>query len=233
LFLAFNSMAPPPAGDESGTPSMFVERVNATTSSKLSQAAKGFVYQKHRKPAVRELESKKPQFVADLIVKEVRKGLQVLVWTIFDEESDILERLLRAHPKFKASALRDLDVLTGSTRTEDRIEMLEDFRHGKSRVLITRADMLGYGMNFQMCKSMVFSGWGFSYEQFYQAIRRAYRPGQTDSVRVHIPIIPELEGQMFDAICRKELQHEQAIEEMERNYIAARQALVGGKERAA
>ena len=93
--------------------------------------------------------------------------------------------------------------------------------------------MLGYGMNLQFVGSMIFSGWSFSYEQFYQAIRGAYRHGQTKRLRVHLPVIPELEGQMYDAIVRKQSQHEEAIAEMEANYVNARRQVTGGKERAA
>ena len=299
--------------DESGTGSLFaMKELNAIASNKLSQAAKGFIYEKGQvvdadrsegsefegsvdvaaggllsdlpgvetaaqhdvsevlqaaaeadaagalrpdrrrvrrgrgsgdEPAGRErvlsraggrgfrsVESVKPQFIADLIAKEVKAGLQVLVWTVFDAESRILEGLVRSHPKMKASAragLRggDLDVLTGGTKDVDRIEMLNDFCNGKSRVLISRASMLGYGRNFQHVGSMIFSGWTFSYEQYYQAVRRAYRHGQTKVLRVHIPVIPELEGQMLDAIGRKQDQHELASAEMEQNYIDARRGL--------
>lgn len=241
FILDFNAKAPPPAGDRSGTPQMFAGEVNAITSAKLSQAAKGFVYtsggskaarhkDEHSRSGSRRVQtiaSNKPAFVAELIAKEVAAGLQVLVWTVFDEEAAILDRALRSHPKFSPKAMKQLDVLTGKTSEKERVKILEAFRHGESRVLITRADMLGYGMNFQQCGSMVFSGWTFSYEQFYQAVRRAYRDGQTLSVRVHVPVIPELEGQMYEAIGRKQTQHEAAIAEMELNYIAAMKALQG------
>jgi hypothetical protein len=225
FILDFNARVPAPAGDRSNTASMFATEVNATTGIKLSQAAKGFVYSTVDGRKITPIESNKPEFVADLIVSESAMGLQVLVWTEFNEETRILDELLRSHPKFKRKSARDLDILTGDTPDADRDEILDDFRKGACRVLISRASMLGFGMNLQMCGSMIFSGWSFSFEQYYQAVRRAYRFGQTNAVRVHIPVISELEGQMFEAICRKDRQQELAIAEMEENYIAARRRI--------
>lgn len=213
-----------------GIGSMFADQHNAVSGTKLSQVAKGFVYSKgpSGRRAITPIDSRKPAFVADLIRKEVAAGLQVLVWTVFDEEGQIISReLKKAYPgtvdDFK------FDLLTGTVPDKQRIGMLDRFRHGDSRVLISRASMLGYGMNLQHCGSMIFSGWSFSYEQFYQAIRRAYRHGQKRKLRVHIPIVAELEGQMYEAIARKDQQHEQAITEMEQNYINAMQILRGEK----
>lgn len=229
-----NQKLPAPAGDRSGTGQMFATETNATTSIRLSEAAKGFVYDKDDsgKRIIRPIASAKPAFIADLIRKDVAKGLQVLVWTVFDEEGEIISRELK-----KACAITGqdtaFDLLTGKTSETERLRILDDFRGGDIRVLISRASMLGYGMNLQFVGSMIFSGWSFSYEQFYHAVRRAYRHGQKRRLRVHIPVIAELEGQMYDAICRKDRQHEMAIEEMENNYIAAIGSVAGGKELAA
>ena len=205
--------------DKSGAMELFVHKdTNAIQRGRLSQIAKGFRYRKGTAGRSAErIESRKPGFVADLIRSEVAAGLQVLVWTVFDEETRILvERL---------AGLDGLEVLTGDVADADRIPILDRFRTGASRVLISRAGMLGYGMNFQCCGSMIFNGWNDSYEQWYQAIRRAYRFGQTKALRVHVPIIAELEGDTLDNIFRKQAAHEADIAEMEANYIAANRSL--------
>lgn len=197
---------------------MFVGEMSAIAANKLSQAAKGFVYVvKTETREVKPVESLKPPAIAKLIEAESKLDEPggVLVWTIFDEEIEILSRLL-------SKRSLSFETITGRTKTADRAAILDRFRQGKTRILLSRAEMLGYGMNFQHCYSMVFSGWSFSYENFYQAVRRAHRHGQTRSVRIHIPIIPEMEGQMWEAIGRKRRQHEEAVAEMEANYIAAR-----------
>lgn len=182
---------------------------------KLSQIAKGFVYDGKRAVHVR---SNKPAFVVDLIKREVERGLQVLVWTVFDEETAILAQMLnRTDVTF--------DALSGSTKKEDRLLILEDFRKGETQVLVSKASLLGYGMNFQMCGSMIFSGWNDSYEQMYQAVRRAYRYGQTRSVRVHVPFVAELEGAVLENVRKKQAHFEEAISEMERAYVNAQKSL--------
>jgi hypothetical protein len=214
----FNAMQPPPAGDNSGTPSMFAGAYNAIASNKLSQAAKGFIYKTEGKRRIAvPVQSLKPGFVAGLIHQEaVIEGLQVLVWTEYDEETAIIARTL----KHFAPDVR-FELLNGKVKAKDRAGIKERFLGGQCQVLITRADMMGYGQNLQCAGSMIFSGWSFSYEDYYQAIRRAYRHGQTKVLRVHLPCISELEGQMLEAIGRKDRQQEQAIREMEGHYIKA------------
>lgn len=210
--------------DPSGQMSLLATSdTNAIQRSKLSQIAKGFRYIKGKSGSqrVHRIASDKPIAIADLIQREVADGLQVLVWTVFDAESDILVEQLRRRD------FTEFDLLTGKTADSDRLEMLDRFRHGESRVLISRAQMLGYGMNFQCCGSMIFSGWSDSYEAHYQAVRRAHRYGQDKTLRVHIPYIEELEGAMLENILHKQDKHEAAIAEMEQNYIAAVQRTAG------
>jgi SNF2 family DNA or RNA helicase len=195
---------------------MFVDKAtNTIERAKLSQIARGFRYVKDASgKKTRELiESVKPGYIADLVRSEVRSGHQVLVWTIFDAESDlILDRL---------QGLDGVEALTGRVPKSKRDPILERFRRGESPVLVSRAVMLGFGLNFQNCSSMVFSGWNDSFVAWYQAIRRAWRYGQNKTLRVHIPVIPELEGDMLENIFSKEDRHESDIREMEDNYISA------------
>lgn len=84
----------------------------------------------------------------------------------------------------------------------------------KGRILISKARMFGYGLNFQHCARMAFVGLDDSFEKFYQAVRRCYRFGQKREVQVHI-FTAENEGQILQNIKRKELQHH----EMSANMI--------------
>jgi len=187
------------------------DRMGVQERSKLSQLAKGFLYQggeKARKTAL--VPSHKPRFAAELVRADVAEGRQVLVWTVFDAESAILAGLL--------VDVQGVAMLDGSTSETARAGVLERFRHGQVRVLITKAQLVGYGMNFQFCRSMVFSGFDDSFERMYQAIRRCYRFGQTETVRVHVPYIPELEGMIFDNVRAKQAQFDRDTAEQEQNY---------------
>jgi superfamily II DNA or RNA helicase len=208
---------------------------NAIQRGRLSQVAKGFLYRKKasgrgtenlefykgdKGRLIERIPSQKPIFITRLVASEVDAGLQVLIWTVFDAESSILSNRLR-------EAQVPHELLTGDTRELQRLSILERFRKGESSVLISRAALLGYGMNLQACGSMIFSGWTDSFESYYQAVRRAYRYGQKKRLRVHMPIIRELEGDTLENIFRKQSEHNRSIEEMEANYIRAIEALKG------
>ena len=60
---------------------------------------------------------------------------------------------------------------------------------------------------------MAFVGLGDSYEQYYQAIRRCYRYGQTEIVRAHV-IVSDLETQIAANVARKERQASQITREL-------------------
>jgi len=202
---------------------------NFILANKLSQAAKGFLYVKGSDGVKRDepknpklgghvwesVASRKPAFVADLVRREATGGAQVLVWTVYDAETAILSQ-----------AIDDLRVshrtLTGRTKPAERLAILEDFRQGKCRVLLSRPSMLGWGMNFQFVEAMVFSGLTFSFEQFYQALRRAYRFGQQKALRVYITVVTGLEEDTLNAIDRKQGEFLRSIGRMEDSYIRAR-----------
>lgn len=184
--------------------------------SKLSQIAKGFVYEGEQKQA-RRIESVKPDFVARLIQEDAH--LNPLVWTVFDEESKLIAEALRA------GGFNNFQVLSGDTPKVKRAPMIESYRRGETPVLISKTKLLGYGMNFQHCGSMIFSGWDDSFEALYQAIGRAVRYGQKQRVRVHLPFIEELEGEVLKNVLRKASQFEQLVSEQEQAYIAAMKRL--------
>jgi len=184
--------------------------------AKFSQLAKGFYYDGGKAVPV---SSRKPEIVAGIVRDEVAAGRQVLVWTCFDAESDILAELL--------SDVDGLEVLTGKVPTARRPAIIERFRKGGAPAMITRARLLGHGLNFQNCTAMVFSGFDDSFEAFYQAVRRAYRYGQRSVVRVHIPYIRALEGVVWDNVQGKSAAFERDTEIMERCYCEAMKEVLG------
>lgn len=179
---------------------MFDDRLGVSERSKLSQLAKGFLYDSSgARRLTARVESCKPEFVADLVRADVADGRQVLVWTIFDEESVILQQLFTdAGDRFTVG------VLDGDMTDAARLAVLDRFRRGDLQVLISKASLIGYGVNLQFVRSEVFSGFDDSFERMYQAVRRCVRFGQTEVVRVHVPYVPELEGMVFNNVKGKE-----------------------------
>jgi len=113
-------------------------------------------------------------------------------WTNLNSESDLLCRLIPGAVETK-----------GSDSDEVKERKLNDFSEGRIRVLVTKAGVAGFGMNWQHCADTGFVGLNDSFEQFYQAVRRFWRFGQTKPVNCHI-IASELEGAVVANIRRKE-----------------------------
>lgn len=91
----------------------------------------------------------------------------------------------------------------GSMSPDEKAAALLGFAHGDFRVLITKPKIASLGLNFQRCARMAFVGLSDSYEQYYQAIRRSYRFGQTRVVEAHI-VLSSIEYQIAENVQRKE-----------------------------
>lgn len=82
----------------------------------------------------------------------------------------------------------------GSDREAVKEERLMAFSAGDIRILLTKPSVAGLGMNWQHCADAVFAGLDYSYEAFYQAVRRLWRFGQTSPVDVHLLSTPTEEA---------------------------------------
>jgi hypothetical protein len=119
-----------------------------------------------------------------------------VVWCDTDYEADAL-----------ADRIPDAVEVRGSMPIERKEENLAAFADGSVRVIITKPSVAGMGLNWQHCARMVFVGRSFSYEAWYQAVRRCWRFGQKQAVEAHI-IVAEGEDQIGRVIDRKAADHE-------------------------
>lgn len=110
---------------------------------------------------------------------------------------------LNAEAQMLADLIPDAVNVDGSWSPEDKAQALLDFADGKITRLITKPSIASMGLNWQHCARMVFVGLSDSYEQYYQAIRRCYRYGQTRVVDAHL-VLSELESQIATNVQRKE-----------------------------
>ncbi len=106
--------------------------------------------------------------------------------------------------------------VTGSQSIEEKEEKMHAFSVGQIRVLVTKPSICGFGMNWQHCNKVGFLGLSDSYEQFYQAIRRCWRFGQTKPVDCYI-VTADNEGAVTANIKRKEAEANNMAEEMVNN----------------
>ncbi|KQZ49734.1 helicase [Rhizobium sp. Root149] len=113
-------------------------------------------------------------------------------WCNLNSEADAL-----------AKALPGAVNLQGSDKDDDKRRKLIDFSEGRTRILITKPSIAGFGMNWQHCADTGFVGLNDSFEQVYQAVRRFWRFGQTKPVNVHF-IASEMEGATVANLKRKE-----------------------------
>ena len=102
---------------------------------------------------------------------------QWLIWCDLNAESDYLSK-----------SIPDAWEVRGSDSDEYRERAMLGFADGTVRVLVTKPSIAGFGMNWQNCNHMAFCGLSHSYEQFYQAVRRCWRYGQTMPVEVDVVV---------------------------------------------
>ena len=110
---------------------------------------------------------------------------------------------LNAESEALAKVIPGAVEVRGSDSEDAKERKLNDFSEGRIRVLVTKPSICGFGMNWQHCADTGFVGLNDSFEQFYQAIRRFWRFGQSSPVNCHI-IASELEGATVANIKRKE-----------------------------
>ena len=159
------------------TGQLFVTQLGGiTTRAKLSRMAK--------------CESSiKPQFIVDMVRSWPDES--TIIWCKYNEEQDTLARMMP-----------DAASIDGSTPVEERQRLVDGFKAGRTRVLITKPKILGFGLNLQVCTRQVFSGLQDSYEEYYQAVKRSNRVGSTRPLNVHIPVT-EIERPMVENVLRK------------------------------
>lgn len=123
-----------------------------------------------------------------------------VIWVDTDYESDAV--ISAMHGSLGVAEVR------GSMSIEAKELALDRFAEGAVRVLVTKPSICGFGLNWQHCAHTVFVGRSFSYESWYQAVRRFWRFGQKRPVDVHIAVATGEEsiGSVLD---RKEGDHAQ------------------------
>lgn len=119
-----------------------------------------------------------------------------LVWCDLNDESKLLHDLINSSVEIK-----------GSDKSEYKANEMLNFSENKTKVLVTKSLIAGFGMNWQNCHNMIFVGVSDSFEQYYQAVRRCWRFGQEKEVNVYL-VIGSREGTVKDNLDRKAEQTE-------------------------
>lgn len=127
-----------------------------------------------------------------------------VLWVNTNEEADLL---LKALPTGLTADVR------GNEKSEAKERKLAAFASGEVRYLITKPKIAGFGLNWQHCARMCFVGLTYSFEMFYQSLRRCYRFGQQRPVNAYL-VVAETESNVLAAINEKQDQHRQMQSKM-------------------
>lgn len=127
-----------------------------------------------------------------------------LLWCGLNDESAAL-----------AKAIPDAVEVQGSDSYSEKVGAVQAFVRGDIRVLVSKAKILGFGLNFQHCHQMAFIGMSDSYEAYYQCIRRCWRFGQTRPVDAWV-VVSEAERLVVENVRRKEA----AASDLSRDLLA-------------
>jgi hypothetical protein len=146
--------------------------------------------------------------VAELVAAEPTEPW--VLWTETDYEGDALE-----------AAIPGAGNLRGSLSLEAKEELLRAFGSGELRVLIAKPKIAGFGLNWQHCARMAFVASTYSFESYYQAVRRCWRFGQRRPVDCYM-VSGATEAHVIDVLNEKRSAFEAMHAEMMR---AAREAL--------
>jgi hypothetical protein len=140
-----------------------------------------------------------------LKAKEIAESVDTcLIWCDFNLESEMLKKAITNSVEVK-----------GSDKPSHKKWAMLGFASGEVKKLISKPSICGFGMNWQQCNNIIFCGLSDSYEQFYQAIRRCWRFGQTKEVNVYV-IISERELNVLANNKRKEEIAQRMSDEMVR-----------------
>ena len=97
-----------------------------------------------------------------------------VIWCHMNEEGKTLAKMIP-----------DSREIAGCTPDDEKEEIYREFSEGKLRVLVIKPKIGAWGLNWQHCAHVVTFA-SHSYEQYYQSVRRCWRFGQKNPVRLDV-----------------------------------------------
>ena len=150
-----------------------VERETVVTATKIRP---GFLFEVPAQGLWEEREELRRTITerCEAAAAKVGGAAPAVVWCHLNKEADLLEKLIPGSRQ-----------VSGNQSDDEKEELFKGFAAGQVRVLITKPKIGAWGLNWQHCARMtVFPS--HSFEQYYQAVRRCWRFGQTRTVEVEV-----------------------------------------------
>jgi hypothetical protein len=138
--------------------------------------------------------------LAEIVAAEPTEPWVIWVETDYDAEAVM-------------AAIPEAVEVRGSMPIEKKEERLQAFARGEIRILLSKPSICGFGLNWQHCARMAFMGLSFSYESFYQAVRRCWRFRQKRAVDVYV-VCADTEEAIWQVVSRKAGDHDAMKREM-------------------
>lgn len=145
------------------------------------------------------------------------KGDRIAKRVNSDDSQWIIWCDLNAESEYLAKSIPDAREVRGSDSDEYREKAMLGFADGSVRVLVTKPSIAGFGMNWQNCNHMAFCGLSHSYEQFYQAVRRCWRYGQTRPVEVDVVVSDQETAIVSNVLSKRDASDEMQVKMTKRS----------------
>lgn len=143
------------------------------------------------------------------VIETAQEYNSAIIWCSRNDEADNITKHLPGAVQIEAKK--------SHKDAEKRVEILDKFRSGKIKYLVSKPSILGFGVNLQQAEAHIYSGYDQSMESFYQAVRRSHRYGRAGRLNVHIPIIPQ-EIPIYETIERKLKTFSEDVKRLQMNF---------------
>lgn len=126
----------------------------------------------------------------EMAVSKSKKHKVSVYWVNLNTEAELI-----------SSLDKDTKEVKGKMNIDEKEDILLSFSKGDIKKLITKTSITAFGLNWQHCNHTTYFP-TYSYEQYYQAIRRFWRFGQTREVYVDL-ILSDGQIRVMDSLMIK------------------------------
>jgi hypothetical protein len=131
---------------------------------------------------------------------------QSIIWCNRNKEEELFAKELKA------------TQINGNTPIEKRVEIIDAFKSGQIKHICSKPSVLGFGVNIQEAEAHLYSGYNFSFEEFYQAVRRSHRYGRKGRLKVYVPV-SEPERPIWNILNRKLQTFKNDVIELQKRFF--------------
>lgn len=124
---------------------------------------------------------------------------QIIIWCDLNEEQKRIESLLKEKGISFVS-------LKGDQNVDERERLIEKWKNNDACVFLSKPVLYGCGINMQQCRTMIFAGIGYKFQDFLQSLHRIHRFLQKRECHVHV-IYSESEAEILRVLLQKWEEH--------------------------